>query len=155
MNMKKRVLYFNVVSLLAPSCREQVAQLTIQFSPDLLEHIVLDQNAVALLTEFSQKTSVLLFPLQSRFHREFLIQHGFEESVLAPDVNYAVRLGDSNEVNHKIAHARAINSDWYIASAKYDKEYLEAHFADRFIEIDAEGVSPKWIEMVINKFNYQ
>ena len=150
--MKKRVLYFSVISLLTPSCKEQIAHSTIPFSPDLLEHIVLDQNAIALLTEFSQKTGVLLFPLQKRFHREFLVQNGFEDSVLAPDVNYAVRLGDSNEVNHKIAHAHAINSDWYIASDKYDKKFLEPHFADRFVEIDAEGVSRKCIEMLINRF---
>ncbi|ELF5301496.1 hypothetical protein RBG13_002913 [Vibrio cholerae] len=153
--MKKRVLYFNVISLLTPSCKEQIAHSTILFSHDLLEHIVLDQNAIALLTEFSQKTSVLLFPLQSRFHREFLIQNGFEDSVLAPDANYTVRRGDMNEVNHRIAHANAINSDWYIASDKYDKKFLEPHLSDRFVEIDAEGVSPKWIEMLINKFNSQ
>ena len=157
--MGQRVLYFNVVRLLlSASYREnsQSIQLafdaTNQFGKDSIENISLDKQAINSLNEFSRKANVLLYPLQQRFKREFLVELGFADSALAPNASYKVRYGDSNEVNHKIAHAGAINADWFIASDKYDKAFLEPHYSDRFIDIGVEGVSPSLIQSLMDKF---
>ncbi|WP_417882796.1 hypothetical protein [Vibrio rumoiensis] len=157
--MRQRVLYFNVVSLLLSApCRENLQSIqlafdaTHQFGKESIENISLDKQAIHLLNEFSRKMNVLLYPLQQRFTRDFLVIQGFDDSALAPNASYKVRYGDSNEVNHKIAHASTISADWFIASDKYDKVFLEPHYSDRFIDTGVEGVCPSFIQRLIDKF---
>ncbi len=124
-----------------------------QFSPEFFDNISLDKEAIELLTEFSQKADVLLYPIQRRFKRDFLIKQGFDESVLAPDASYTVRYGDTNEVNHKISHAHAIDADWYFVSDDYDKAFIEPQFPERFIDAGIGGVSSDLIQNLMDKFD--
>ncbi len=158
--MKNRVLYFDVSSLLlsAPHRErspnvQQTFDCISQFSPEFFDNISLDKEAIELLTEFSQKADVLLYPIQRRFKRDFLIKQGFDESVLAPDASYTVRYGDTNEVNHKISHAHVIDADWYFVSDGYDKAYIEPQFPERFIDAGIGGVSPDLIQNLMDKFD--
>ena len=156
--MKKRVLYFNVCSLLlsssykvgAPYVRE-VIELVDQFSPEFFEKIRLDKSSIALLNSFSHKTGVLLYPIQQRFQRAFLVAQGFEDTVLAPDAMYRVRRGDMNKINHRIAHAAAIDAEWFVASDNYDRAFLEPYFAKRFIEAPSDGVTSEFIEILVDR----
>lgn len=158
--MKQRVLYFDVVSLLlsAPYREsslsiQQALDATNQFGKEFIENISLDKQAINLLNEFSRKMNVLLYPLQQRFTRDFLVVQGFDDSALAPNASYKTRYGDSNEVNHKISHAHAINADWFFVSDGYDKEYIEPQFPERFIDAGAKGVSPDLIQNLMDKFD--
>ncbi|CAM2889762.1 hypothetical protein [Vibrio diazotrophicus] len=158
--MRNRVLYFDVSSLLLSSPSRENAQGVQQAfdcdtpsSPTFFDNISLNKKAIELLTEFSQKSDVLLYPIQKRFKRDFLIKQGFDESVLAPDASYTVRYGDTNEVNHKISHAHVIDADWYFLSDEYDKAFIEHHFPDRFIDAGSEGVSPDLIQNLMDKFD--
>lgn len=158
--MRNRVLYFDVSSLLlsAPS-RENAQGVQQAFDCDnpssltFFDNISLNKKAIELLTEFSQKSDVLLYPIQKRFKRDFLIKQGFDESVLAPDASYTVRHGDTNEVNHKISHAHVIDAEWYFLSDGYDKAFIEPHFPERFIDAGTSGVSPYLIQNLMDKFN--
>ncbi|PNH93717.1 hypothetical protein [Vibrio diazotrophicus] len=158
--MKQRVLYFDVVSLLlsAPDREsslsiQQAFDATNQFSKEFIENISLDKQAINLLNEFSRKANVLLYPLQQRFKREFLVEQGFADSALAPNASYKVRYGDSNEVNHKISHAHAINADWFFVSDGYNKEYIKPQFPGRFIDAGVAGVSSDLIQNLMDKFD--
>ncbi len=159
-SMRNRVLYFDVSSLLlsipyrehSPNV-QQTFDCISQFSPEFFDNISLDKEAIELLTEFSQKADVLLYPIQRRFKRDFLIKQGFDESVMAPDASYTVRYGDTNEVNHKISHAHAIDADWYFVSDDYDKAFIEPQFPERFIAAGIGGVSPDLIQNLMDKFD--
>jgi len=158
--MRQRILYFDVISLLlseqytksTPHIKQLVDTAT-PFSSYFFEKIQLDQHAINLLNEFSRKTNVLLYPIQQRFEREFLITQGFDESVLAVDASYKVRYGDTNEINHKIAHAHAIDSDWFFVSDRYDKAFIETQFPERVIDAGVAGVTPDLIQNLMDKLD--
>ncbi|MDE1225388.1 hypothetical protein MCT03_14230 [Vibrio aestuarianus] len=79
--MKNRVLYIDVSSLLLSAPYRESAQAVqqfidfhSQFNQEFFDNISLDKRAIELLTEFSQKSSFLLYPIQKRFKRDFLIK---------------------------------------------------------------------------------
>ncbi len=157
--MRQRVLYFNAITLLlseqylknSPNMKD-VVETTNPFCTEFFNNIQLDANAISLLTELSRRTKVLLYPLQQRFTRKFLIEQGFDDSALAPNASYKVRFGDSNEVNHRIAHAAAIDADWFIISDQHDKTFLQSHFPDQYIDAGTSGVTPELMSRLYDKF---
>lgn len=157
--MRQRVLYFNAVTLLlseqylksSPNMKD-LLETSNPFSIEFFNKVQLDANAISLLTEFSCNTKVLLYPLQQRFTREYLIEQGFDDSALAPNASYKVRFGDSNKVNHRIAHAAAIDADWFIISDEHDKAFLAPYFSEQYIDAGTSGVTPELMSRLYDKF---
>lgn len=152
--MNKRVLYFNVAGLLLskqylaskPDLKRLFEDTQSTLQSDFVNRINLDTVGISLLSSFSTSSGVLLYPLGERYSRQFLINQGFSESVLAPDAEFRMRYNETNSVRRMIAHANAINASWFIASDVVDSNFLIPHFPDRIIEIDTyEGVTRQFL----------
>lgn len=131
---------------------KDIVKETNPFSTEFFDKVQLDGNAISMLNDLSRKTKVLLYPLQQRFTREYLIEQGFDDSALAPSASYKVRFGDSNKVNHRIAHAAAIDADWFIISDEHDKAFLAPYFSEQYIDAGTSGVTPELMSRLYDKF---
>ncbi len=91
------------------------------------------------LREAAVYSGLKLFPLDSRYPRDFFINEGLiSNDELAPEVKITVRLGSSDPLRRMLAHAEQLIAEWYVCGdmeasillEAYPNRYLTSAFGD-------------------------
>jgi hypothetical protein len=95
----------------------------------------IDIESAQKLANAAKEANLMLYPTQSRYTRDWLVENKiFESNILAPDVatSRSSRLDDSNAVRHLRAHAHALEAEWWVCG-DFDGDELLADYRDRYL----------------------
>ncbi|WP_412497718.1 hypothetical protein [Vibrio furnissii] len=114
----------------------------------LLEMVVPDFQAIGNLRDAASDAGLLLYPLGSCYDREYLIEHGvFSCDELAPETElpFRMQMDDNDPVRRMIAHAYALNAQWYFCG-EIGSEELWKPYHERYLHSElGKGVTEELI----------
>lgn len=101
-----------------------------------------DTISLNKLREAAAYSGLKLFPLDSRYPRDFFINEGLiSKDELAPEIKISVRLGSSDPLRRMLAHAENLAAEWYICGDLEVSQLLDL-YPSRFLKsASGEGVN--------------
>lgn len=117
----------------------------------LLEMVVPDSQAIDKLRDAASEAGLLLYPLGTFYNRAYLIEQGmFSSDELAPETElpFRMQMDDNNPVRRMIAHAYALNAQWYVCGEVGSEELLQP-YPDRHLRSEfGKGVTSELIAKI-------
>ena len=117
----------------------------------LLEMVKPDSQAIDKLINAASEAGLLLYPLGTFYNRAYLIEQGvFSSDELAPETElpFRMQMDDNNPVRRMIAHAYALNAQWYVCGEIGSEELLQP-YPERYLSSEfGKGVTSQLISKI-------